>query len=381
MNSKTLSFLVIVLLMTMGIKAQDMQRFTIRNINTNRISEFFASDIANDSIHRADKRKVLPIKDYLLGETGHRWSNGRDMITTLYDPEINEVVIYSETPNDPSASFDSLYSIIPNTKLNKLTVKGNSTISITVEKLADYVMLVYRNAQGKPVESFYHLDLEQANNGYWTMPIFYMLAGCYVNEAGNHFVFGLRRPFYNGERYERDPGWFYYSVSEDFSAVNILYGEGRASHGNPAYSDVQMPGAGGAGALMGPMEWQLKINAQGDLIATVVHDEPWVDHWPELGKGEVLLTKEHGPYAGVDGKWPVASMRPLTLEMLNIYPAQALTLMRAEIFARHGDSFSDPETQSYFDKQPWYKKSRKAVVLTDIERFNADLIKQHLATK
>ncbi|MBQ4231248.1 MAG: YARHG domain-containing protein, partial [Salinivirgaceae bacterium] len=36
----------------------------------------------------------------------------------------------------------------------------------------------------------------------------------------------------------------------------------------------------------------------------------------------------------------------------------------------------DAAVQSYFDKQPWYKKSGKAAVLTDIERFNVALIKQ-----
>lgn len=56
-------------------------------------------------------------------------------------------------------------------------------------------------------------------------------------------------------------------------------------------------------------------------------------------------------------------------------PKEALVLMRGEIYARHGDTFRNPETQKYFNAQPWYKKSGKAVVLTDIERLNVALIK------
>ena len=62
--------------------------------------------------------------------------------------------------------------------------------------------------------------------------------------------------------------------------------------------------------------------------------------------------------------------------MLSIFPKEVLTLMRGEIYARHGDTFENPATQRYFDAQPWYKKSGNKVVLTDVERFNYALIKQ-----
>ena len=56
-----------------------------------------------------------------------------------------------------------------------------------------------------------------------------------------------------------------------------------------------------------------------------------------------------------------------------------LTLMRGEIYARHGDTFKNPDTQRYFDAQPWYKKSKQPIKLTDVERFNYQLIK-HVET-
>ena len=53
--------------------------------------------------------------------------------------------------------------------------------------------------------------------------------------------------------------------------------------------------------------------------------------------------------------------------------------MRGEIYARHGDTFKNPDTQRYFDAQPWYKKSKQPIKLTDVERFNYQLIK-HVET-
>ena len=50
--------------------------------------------------------------------------------------------------------------------------------------------------------------------------------------------------------------------------------------------------------------------------------------------------------------------------------------MCAEIYARHGAAFDDTETQNYFNAQKWYKKSKSPTELSDIEIFNAALIKQ-----
>ena len=89
------------------------------------------------------------------------------------------------------------------------------------------------------------------------------------------------------------------------------------------------------------------------------------------------LPKAQTPYEGLDGKWTFASVFPLTPALLKIFPKEVLKLMRGEIYARYGDTFADPDTQAYFDAQPWYKKqSDKKITLTDIERFNYAVIKQ-----
>ena len=62
---------------------------------------------------------------------------------------------------------------------------------------------------------------------------------------------------------------------------------------------------------------------------------------------------------------------------VTLCPKEVLKLMRGEIYARYGDTFADPDTQAYFDAQPWYqKRPGEKITLTDIERYNYALIKQ-----
>ena len=127
---------------------------------------------------------------------------------------------------------------------------------------------------------------------------------------------------------------------------------------------------------MNEMIWTVKPTVDG-LLATVVRDEPFVDHSPSIGKqgSSANLTKVRTPFDGYSGKWAFASLMPLTHRLLSLFPADVLKLMRGEIYARYGDTFRDPETQRYFDAQPWYKRSKRTFTLTAIERFNVQMIK------
>ena len=117
-------------------------------------------------------------------------------------------------------------------------------------------------------------------------------------------------------------------------------------------------------------------------MARVITDQRFVDHAPALEVDvDNVLTKLQCPWEGIDGKWAFASVMPLTHDLLLLFPAEVLELMRAEIYARHGDTFRSAANQRYFDQQPWYKKSGKQVVLTDVERFNVALIKQVMESK
>ena len=145
------------------------------------------------------------------------------------------------------------------------------------------------------------------------------------------------------------------------------------------YEHILAPGYGGNAAEGAPARWDVEFTTDG----LSVHATPtqYILYEPDFGT-EFSLTKDCSAYGfEIPGRWSYASVRPLTRYMLSLLPKEALVLMRGEIYARHGDTFKNPETQKYFDAQPWYKKSNKPVVLTDIERLNVALIKAEESEK
>lgn len=71
-------------------------------------------------------------------------------------------------------------------------------------------------------------------------------------------------------------------------------------------------------------------------------------------------------------------VKPLTQDMLISLCDNELSLMRNEIYARHGYVFSKEEIQEYFSSQDWYKpvSDNKLVVLSKVEQDNVALIKR-----
>ena len=207
-----------------------------------------------------------------------------------------------------------------------------------------------------------------------------MLDGLYTTPDGKQYVFGLPEMFEGVERDITDPGIFDVTRREEEQLRHweyvIDYGEGRISHGTYVEDPEKrnMPGAGGAGALMGPMTWAFNLTNYG-VEGKVLRDEPTVDHYPDITE-DFQLTKVQSPFKNVQGLWPITSLRPLNYQMLRNLPKDILRLMRNEIYARHGEKFtSDASIQAYFDQQSWYKALPKASQLTGLERLNVRLIK------
>lgn len=347
---------------------------------TDHVARFYFDDVEKlmvdhyeaDFRQRAAGSRVLPLKRNLLSNEGHCWSDGVGMIVTLYLEDEHIIVVFREYANDVSHPTEVIDTL--RVRAGKVTPLHDSTVKVTVEQVGNYKMLVYRNAQGVPVKSFYSISNDEMNNGYWSIFMHYVLDGNYLTgKEGEHAVFGPKMSFYEGDRYDCDPGM--YAFRDEDTCLTIIYGGGRVNHGDPSSPKYgKMPGGGGAGALMGPMEWQVAPTVEG-LKVKVSRDEKFVDHNPRVADGAVL-TKVKCPYERLDGKWAFASVIPLTAGMLKFFPREVLTLMRGEIYARYGDTFADPATQRYFDDQPWYKRGSHKVQLTDLERFNYALIKQ-----
>lgn len=342
-------------------------------------SEAMVGQLSRDIKSRNSQRQVLPVKKWLLSDVNY-WTNGFFLFYTSYDPEYKSVELHPEGGPAPERWVDPIKPL--EYKGGKVQKEGDRSSSYSVERLGSYVMLVERNTQGQPVSAYYHVSDDDRNHNAWVLWAQQVFTGNYTTSKGDHAVFGPKLPFYTGESWHTDPGvWETFRLDDDAASVIMLYGSQRVSRGNPNHPNYKanVPGGGGAGALMGPMAWKL-TPTKGGLHVQVVRDEPYVDHNPEVESGSELIL-EQSAYEGIPGKWAFASVVPLTHQILSIFPKEVLTLMRGEIYARHGDTFKDAATQRYFDAQPWYKKGKGSVALTDIERFNYALIKQVEMTK
>jgi len=82
-------------------------------------------------------------------------------------------------------------------------------------------------------------------------------------------------------------------------------------------------------------------------------------------------------YAQGFGKYPLASNRLLTYNDVANLPKSELTIMRNEIFARHGYIFKTQEMIQYFSRQNWYRPLYSDVYgsLSEIEKTNINYIK------
>ena len=280
----------------------------------------------------------------------------------------NEVLMFNVTTNT------ICYTI--QTKGSTGTVESRG-LTVSLHKLGDTYLMVERE-NGKLFNILIQVTVEQP---VWNfIDLHDVLDGLYTTPDGKQYVFGQSEMFEHIDGDTQDPGLFDWSDKEDPSPsawnYHIIYGDRRISSGtfvgNP--EDQNKPGGGGAGALMGPMEWGLKHTNAG-LEGKVLHDEPTVDHHPAITE-DFTLTKVQNPFKGVDGIWAFASVRPLNRLMLTRFPREILRLMRNEIYARHGEKFtSDPSIQAYFDSQPWYKASANPTPLTSLEKLNVSLIK------
>ena len=341
------------------------------------MATYLNSEIADWTASREKPLKVLSTAKYLLKDDSQLWTNGVGIYETFYDNDDRQVyfspIMQSDIPED-------VIAIKPlKVKGRNIVLSDRPDVRVSVEQVAGHILLVGRNAQNHPVMVLLNITNDQRNDGTWTSLAQYLVMGNYTLPDGHNAVFGPKCSFYTGSEYDTDPGILNgYYINRDFKSMDILYGSRRVSRGDPSSPNWgKMPGGGGAAAIMGPMEWNIRFTVEG-LQAVVVRDERFVEHMPAIGnEGDtVMLTKVQTPYQGLEGKWAFASVIPLTNKMLELFPKQVLTLMRAEIYARHGDTFRDPATQHYFDGQPWYKRSGKPVRLTDLERFNYLLIKQ-----
>lgn len=96
----------------------------------------------------------------------------------------------------------------------------------------------------------------------------------------------------------------------------------------------------------------------------------------------LVLTDPNYMLENADYILPTSNTEYLTKEDLAGLTKEQLRIARNEIFARHGRMFDSEDLQEYFDSKEWYTGTIPAdefnleEILNDIEKANADLIKE-----
>ena len=342
------------------------------------------------------------------------WTDGEHYYQGL--PDGNKYQLFAYNSLDDLSDSPSIDLVGKGMLFQNLTEKG-TTVKYMVG--GPWKLLVFYDKAGQPVSLFYalhehkfgwsspSLDYQTAVNGVYSLKT----SNANINEeyrSKAHYtkmVFGENWYIPKAENWEgdyrhNDPG--IYTLENDqpnhllmgfgrykkvplpkipklefrvVEGVTYYYADGQLipEEEYKRYEDMMAPGYGGNAAEGDPASWEIELTLEG--LTVHAHPTKYISYSPDFGT-EFTLTKDCSAYGfEVPGRWAYASVRPLTRYILSLMPKEALVLMRGEIYARHGDTFRNSETQKYFNAQPWYKKSGKAVVLTDIERLNVALIK------
>lgn len=82
-------------------------------------------------------------------------------------------------------------------------------------------------------------------------------------------------------------------------------------------------------------------------------------------------------YSQPAGLYPFTSQRKVTYDDIAYLSSSELRIMRNEIYARHGYIFKSKDLRNYFLSQGWYEPMTYDVVLSAIEQYNVNFIKQY----
>ncbi|MEO6655554.1 MAG: YARHG domain-containing protein [Pyrinomonadaceae bacterium] len=105
----------------------------------------------------------------------------------------------------------------------------------------------------------------------------------------------------------------------------------------------------------------------------------WKPNDTKRSEKSYTLKRKQFEYKTNVGNWPLASQRVLKESDVENLDKSDLTLMRNEIFARHGYCFSRKEMRQQFENEDWYVPNTVDIkgYLTDIEKKNILLIKRY----
>ena len=286
---------------------------------------------------RKENLRTLPVSE-LIEDTQFWWSGQQVYVLGYGETDNIRPFVPFSTHRDPQP----LYTLICKKGKNgtSVMVKDHAGWKVAMQQVGPWRVLVFRDGTGAVKDCYIGTTWEDVANhkNVQNFSMHDLYDGVYEMKDGTKVVFGPVMEHYKDLGYSCDPGFFFFHTDKYFAVTDTLeYGGGRVSRGNPSSPKWgKMPGGGGAGAIMGPMQWRVTPSPMG-LKVTVIHDEPFVKHSPSIEGGEAELTWVEGPYEGINGRLPIASVRPLPTEMLRLLPKGDLHVVMNEILDRHTD--------------------------------------------
>jgi len=123
-----------------------------------------------------------------------------------------------------------------------------------------------------------------------------------------------------------------------------------------------------------------EITEKGMDLYTATNEQ--YDEWTRVRKIMSLVKTEWlnaDSLKNIPGKYPFGSHEFLIDRILCCYSSTKLSIMRNEIYARHGLIFKSASLKNYFSKQNWYKPVKENVdtELSDLEKLNILLIQRY----
>ena len=286
---------------------------------------------------RKENLRTLPVRELL--EDAEYWWSGQKLYVLGYGETDN---IRPFIPFKENGDPEPLYTLISKKGKNgpTVTIKDHAGWKVAMQQAGPWRVLVFRDGTGAVKDCYINTTWDNVVNYHnvQNLSMHDLYDGVYEMEDGTKVVFGPLMEHYKDLGYSRDPGVFYFLTNKDYAVTDTLeYGGGRVSRGNPSSPNFgKMPGGGGAAAIMGPMQWRVTPCLQG-LKVKVINDEPFVEHSPEIKGGEAELKWVEGPFEGITGRLPIASVRPLPTDMLRLLPKGDLNVIMNEILDRHAD--------------------------------------------
>ena len=280
-------------------------------------------------------------------KNGSRWTDGM----TVYEAvnHGNLIKFTGGTSHEGGYQFtlskvsEGKYLLQSYNKEGDVSLRGDDSgykVDLIIDVENSRQFLVVRDVRGQAVDLLYKDDVDSAYN-IMANDLLSMLMGTYKDESGDTYLFDFGRCKFGNGSQETD-----YELCSEFDMPSNTF---------RAYGKY----------------WTFEFTVDGiDLFKAQYNSEEDV-----YVRGDLI---KHLTYQDIgNGRWPFTANSVVTRSKLRYYSPEELRLMRNEIMARHGYSFSSLDLQQHFGMKSWYHplNDNNHIHLSLGEVLNVELIK------